>query len=331
MAVLDARGPDGPALEVFGPDGRFTRRVGRIGSGPGEFRPFNRSGILAVSPTGVIELYDEGNSRIDRWQATGSAMTSMPVTIVPRGAPPMLFAGPGGSVYLRGVASHVEGSSLSEPAFYQFWPGSGKIDTVFAVGEQPDAAIRNPLNHGEMFAASDREAPLRDGRLLVSGSEKLQFMIVRPGGGPAQHYVYADEPRPVSSAERDDAIAIAKWNMAHVKGLPMPHIASTMPAVSSLDIDTDGRIWMRRGSEAPVVGRPASGSDPALRVREPGVYSAFSVDGHYLGTVRFPDVLFDILGGPPHLMSFTGSAAWGVMYSPDQTPYLVKWEFDLIP
>ena len=51
LLVFDSKGTSGPALLEFGEDGRFLKKIGRDGSGPGEY---SAAMTLSVAPDGAI-------------------------------------------------------------------------------------------------------------------------------------------------------------------------------------------------------------------------------------------------------------------------------------
>src|SRR5687768_3713552 len=72
---------DGATLELrfFGADGRFRRKVGRNGSGPGEYRSI--SGV--VVDDGRVHVFDGSQARITRMDLAGGSVTSMAVSPPP--------------------------------------------------------------------------------------------------------------------------------------------------------------------------------------------------------------------------------------------------------
>ena len=61
--------PIGNAVLVFGNGGKFLRKIGNFGSGPGEFRSPNR---IAVDEFGNIYVEDRGNRRINVYDGSGN-------------------------------------------------------------------------------------------------------------------------------------------------------------------------------------------------------------------------------------------------------------------
>jgi hypothetical protein len=64
-------------IQVFGPDGRYLRTIGRKGQGPGEFESPNS---IAVDGQGRIHVLDDAQKRFQVFTPAGEVVKAMPVT-----------------------------------------------------------------------------------------------------------------------------------------------------------------------------------------------------------------------------------------------------------
>lgn len=85
-AVQDSRGrvylagPYASQILVFDKQGRFVRRIGRLGGGPGEF---NGIGSLHVGPGDSLFVFDNQQSRLSTLTPDGEFVRSIPIPISP--------------------------------------------------------------------------------------------------------------------------------------------------------------------------------------------------------------------------------------------------------
>lgn len=128
--IADADGrmyvADGMALEVrvFEPDGRFARRMGRRGQGPGELEGVH--GVAWLAGDTLVAL-DYGNARVSVLTAAWEPVGQWPWMRL-TGSARFLFNGGPGEVYVHVFQRGVEGDGL-QPAWARFTP-EGPGDTV---------------------------------------------------------------------------------------------------------------------------------------------------------------------------------------------------------
>ncbi len=90
-----------------------------------------------------------------------------------------------------------------------------------------------------------------------------------------------------------------------------------MPPFRGVDVDDDGRIWVRRNTQpirTPVEENPDR--PPAIGWEQPFLYDVFEADGTFLGEVRFPERF------EPHL--FGSGHVWGVRQGELDEDYVVR-------
>lgn len=321
VVVYDAQGLDGPMVIVINGDGTTRRTLGRVGAGPGEYRPARLSTCLAVQGDGTILFLDTGNSRIDRWSAKGEVLPAIPLSTPLVGPEPNILPGTGGSIYVRGcfgrprrqfVPWHTDFAACS---FLHISAEGTVLDTVNTRRTWSDYQVPRE------FDPWDITLPLEDGTLFVSAADRLAFLL-RSRTGRAVLIEHPTDPVPVTAAERKEWTAIKGWYQGSVPP-PAPSFANTKSAFFAVARAHDGTIWLKRHVAA-VRDTPREAfpgvKDPPSPIREwfePPVFAAFLVDGTYLGEAQLP------LHSRMH--AFTGAFAWGIAVAPDGQEALVRW------
>jgi hypothetical protein len=325
--------------------GKFVRAIGRTGQGPGEHsgivsdvKRLGDGRVLVLERRGVL-VYD----------SSGVALTQWPIRdYLPRG----LLMDPAGFVHVHGVSMVRLGTST--PALERFTLDGRPVERL----AHPEAAFpAPPMVAGGLLPFGARYlvkwSPL--GYFVTANTANYAVDLRRtppqPGvassgvswgnGDPIISIRRNVPPIPLSAAERADwrqsitmyrRRQIANWDWDG------PDIPSVKPAISGLQIATDGRIWVRVSQPAvlnPAVSIRASpgregfvGVEAGRRWFEPGVYDVFEPSGQYVGQVRFP-----AFNTPAHLPPFDfaieGDTVWGVVYDQDEVPsvkrYRVTW------
>jgi hypothetical protein len=126
---------------------------------------------------------------------------------------------------------------------------------------------------------------------LVTANTAAYRITVSPIGNVARIIEHHTSPIPLTSAERNEWEAFARYFAAlpgAMQTTPIPHVK---PAIRDLLADLDGRIWVNvytNGVKRAVPPRPAGDPRPLLTIREVNVYDVFSARGSYLGRVELP-------------------------------------------
>lgn len=295
--VMDAQGP---VLRSYSPDGRFLRTVGRVGSGPGEYRQPDSG--LAVLPDGRLLVRDPGNARIavygsdgeplDSWIVRGGFTTSRPLYVDREGrAWYMLLLDPAADL------------ADWRMGLLRLSPAGEPIDTVPApVSEHRDAFLE-ARREGGVSRTSVPFTPRfswtvnADGGWVTALSTDYRLEVHRPEGGVLR-LEREWTPVPVDPAEKRAHEERVTRNMR--SGLPTwrwngPPIPDAKPPFQSIHPARDGRIWVLLHDVGRMVeeARPDPRGDGVIpevwrdRVR----FDVFEADGRFLGTVRAPDGL----------------------------------------
>jgi hypothetical protein len=323
VAVYDA---GLPAVLVFDSTGKLIRQMGREGSGPGEVGAgMWTPGCLAAAVDGTVLLLDLRNHRVDRWSNDGRVLSAInPGPYVVGDPDQNLYAGPDSSIFVarRDRPSRRRcGTDASGLSFVAISPPGRTVDSI-------------PVQHSWLhpaslqdFAPDELSFPLRDGRILVAGTDRLAFLVTTWPAGRVLMVSHPIPPVPVAAEERAEHLAIQHWSFDPLHGAcPIPGVAAVKAAFSGAQQDVDGRIWLERhvaavpGKPAPFVfTRAGTAPSPTIRFREDADWMAFRENGVYLGEVAFPFPR-DLIG-----IRFAGRTAWGLLNSEDGSRELVRF------
>ncbi len=322
-------------LRLYDENGRFVRRVGRQGRGPGEW--YLPSGLAGL-PDGRVVMSDaEAGRPYTVYRADGSYDTtwsSAQFTSIQR-------SDRQGVVWSLPVASFAErgsGSSGDRVPPYLLFDSRGRlIDSLprtvlpqfpvasVRVGQRGENGVSAPFSLGRMGALSplgyqvtgstDRYAV--DLRVAPASRARDRTPWWHPGD-PVISLRGAD-PRPVelSQDEWRDRTRYLREQVDALGGRPqgpIPAVPRQKQLLRSLSVDEDGRIWVwlsapseRYDPPAPVVPR-GQRPPPVLAWREPMVADVIEPSGTYLGRVQFPG---DITS--THRMVARGDRLWVVV------------------
>jgi len=275
FAVADAQSGD---VRFFSDSGDFTRRIGRFGDGPGEFRSFR----WIAECGGSLVAYDGILRRVSTLSLDGDVVDTRPFETPEVGRPPYNSKClPDGSLLAVGWGEPPPAPEGEEAWFYaqiadawRITPG-GVVDTIGSYisserighsrGSGPHAFSRSVV-----FAGTDST-------LIVGGAERLQVEVRNLDGtltrilrGPDAELVIDDEfiarYRAADLVGRDSA---RRADMERVDFAGPPRY----PAYSDLMVDDLGYIWVERFVL------------PWAQERRWGV---FDPDGSFLGHIEVP-------------------------------------------
>jgi hypothetical protein len=239
-------------IRAFDANGKFIKNIARKGAGPGEIASANG---LVVGPNGTIWANDPANSRFSTFRSDGSFLRQYIVPITGYG---FLWEG---TIDAQGrIIEPVftpRGSSVQE-VVRRFSPGDAKTDTLqFPCGNATRERVweARSKNGGTVMSVPFTARPLRrmDARGFVwcSPGESYRIVKARLGGTDTASVIDRKVPAvPVPKAERDAEVAridsiLKRYESANVDYSQIPTVR---PAITDLNVDDAGRLWVRRST-----------------------------------------------------------------------------------
>lgn len=264
------------SVTVFAPDGKELRRIGRRGSGPGEFRAVKDVQVL---PGDSLLVYDPQLARVTVF-AADSSRPAYVVNLADRlpGMPPFhLWRAPATGVYLAQFQ-----------AGFAFGPGNRvepRRDSVALLNA--DGSVRTRL-------ASFASAPFlvagtsitphpfgirmvarldARGRTLLVRTDSLAVTAYSPGGEREGAFGYRVDPRPVTREDGQRALeAMGEQGKQMFERVLADSLPPRWPVVTDVRTDDRGRVWIALAGP----------------LNEPVEWAVFSAGGRYLRSVFLP-------------------------------------------
>lgn len=316
-------------LFLFDSSGNLVRRIGRQGSGPGEFSQGN--GIVTLSDTGIAFL-DSQNARVSFFSANGDFRTSF---TVPSGFSTSngLITDKSGTLYLRRpVTPSREGEILGRMGLVRLNADGSFADSLLPVDMQVqrETYVAVSENGNSRSATSSSFAPNYfwdwhpDGFFVTAHGGRYEIILERKGAKPVVIRRTA-VPVPILSEERNAEKESITWNMRRTQpnwAWNGPEIPETKAPLGGILAARDGNIWVRvptpseRIPDSELAPQRENGP-PVNRFRSSHTYEVFSSDGRFLGRVPLPP--------KTSLMQADGEYLWGIMRDADEIPSIVRF------
>lgn len=273
-------------IALFDPSGRFVRRIGRTGAGPGEYGAVY--GMTAL-PTDQVVLWDGSGARINVYHTDGSFQRQW-------SAPPTGLSGADGitsdadgGLYLRAMLRFDPAAPDQSVTGVVRWDSLGVHDSIpFPRWNAAAPALRARASNGMMvyggsvpYVPRDHHRILPNGALVTGPGDPYQLTLVPRGGGRPLQITRAHVPVPISSGERDairDRIEAAMRGIEPAWSWNGPAIPVTKPAYAAVAVDREGRVWILLPS--PTQDAPQ---------REASAYDVYGPDGAPIARVALPD------------------------------------------
>lgn len=329
------------SVRLYDADGRFVRRIGRRGSGPGEYQ--NIAGLLVVD--GQLVFWDRQTQHASVYDSSGALVRSWAATY-PSAPMGELYAGVGGRVYLRhslapfdfddptnarnnlaGLRTGYIGVDLTGAPSGDTLPHRIFRDrpSVQAAGPRGSASQPVPFAPQPISTLSPR------GYLVSAPGDPYAVLLERRDAPPLR--VERDvAPVPVSEAERaDEQARLTTWLRNFDPGWQWdgPPLPDHQPAVRAVRFDAAGRLWVERAlastriPEAELPNAPAGSgpfTPPPRRWRTSIAYDLFEPDGRFLGTVERPR--------GATFLHMSGDTVWGVQRDSLDVGYVMRWHLE---
>jgi hypothetical protein len=280
---------DGQANEIraFDAQGRFLRKMGRSGGGPGEFRGLESLHLL---PGDTVAAYDYMAARLSFFAPGGAFVRSVTVEPVDGKLPPrpLGFFGDGRMLvtplYNPNFASSPKPTRDTVPLAVYSAEGTqtaslGRVpgqETVTIVGG--DGANRMAMRQPPPFALATSFA-VNGSRLLVADPARYELVERRPDGAVVRLIRRAGAREPVTQEDRDAYIERRRQGQNDprfrqmeervMKSLTFPE---HKPFFTHVAMDAAGNAWVRR-DDVPDADTP---------------WEVFDAEGRLLGTVITP-------------------------------------------
>jgi hypothetical protein len=275
LAVADRGSSE---IRVFGRDGRFMRKIGAPGEGPGEFRLLV---WMRECVPGRVTALDLAAGRLTHFDLAGAIAAEEPFTPDRAiGAPTPMGCGPAGVV---AVFRRNPGGPPPQGPFR----GAASVGVVSPTATQSIVEVVGDERH---FTGSDLGPQLLGKRTLAAafgddiaiGTQDEPRLAVHARDGRLRRVIrWADTERRIEQADKDAIVA------ATVAAAPSERQAGVrerlreytfpeeVPAFGRFLYDAIGNLWVQRAARP---SRPA-----------PNEWMVFSAGGFLLGGVVLPD------------------------------------------
>lgn len=300
------------ALRQYDSTGRFVRRLGGKGGGPGEYEAGND---VVVLPDGRILLWDPRNARINIYSPDGSPLGAWrPPSGLFAGQPSMWVDSSGNVALIAWLhpagTARAGGGPPEQPTTVlpRLGPDGSVRDTL--VPPLPDAAAPTLVASHEgrtswqyvPFAPAPAWTLLPTGEFVTGRGDSYVLTVHRTGAPLLRIEREAQQPS-VEDEEAADARDVLTARMRSVDPnwrWNGPAVPPVKPFFNRLFTDPEGRIWVERpargerlGDEeyAELVAGQSSSFGPPIqpsRWRQLIAYDVFAADGRFLGHVPVP-------------------------------------------
>jgi hypothetical protein len=307
--------------------GKFLRKVGRLGDGPGEYRLLQGMALLDDS---VLVAWDPRNKRLSYFGSDGKLLSSRVLVNAPGFFGPNAFDVDAQGVHYFRTSDSKRRQANGDLSFkyIRFSRTGNLIDT-----------IRPPLENAGPGATSMNTADGRRANFHVMNVSALypggfvqgrndEYAIVVPTS-PSGKPVVIERPftRVTASSEEIDEWDALAVRIARSQPKPHPQVITgprfearptprTKPVFRSLFADHDGRIWVELYVTA-IKGANYARGAYKLTWREPTTYDVLQNDGTYLGRVELPP--------RSTLMAARGNTLWLTSTGPDDEPIVAAY------
>jgi 6-bladed beta-propeller len=278
-------------VRVFDPDGRFLRRMGRRGEGPGEFGQFV-NGVIVLDGTVVVADWTLG--RLTTFDTAGGVISTEPMP-VPGVRSWWVPDGDHLAARLLRRTTDEDGRWRGVDVLVRSAPSASRVDTILTLAyPQSDlgtrAAARVPLIVNSPFWTL-----LPDGGVAWSTLEWPELRI-HDARGALTRIVRRDDwlPRPVDDAVHAALVAKLEEKFALLGADPavvsrLDLVRSThLPVVAGVLAGPDGTIWVQRTGPPDTFDAMAINAPENARGFGGPDWDVFDAGGRFLGTVTLP-------------------------------------------
>lgn len=310
----------GREVLIYAADGKFERRLGRRGQGPGEYE-FPMHVFRSADTIFVVD----GAGRIEAFLADGALVRSIPPPVTTGlGRPSRIGLLPGGAAVFFSLEPETADSFRHVSVFAQ------------RGGEEIGELVRVPWRRAEDIVADPRRRPTfaPTGRFAVGGDricaglpDRYLIRCFDPSGAEVLRVERVVRPRDFTSAERERPLQLElAANTRYPATQPPPDVRQRIEEehqrrVFAPHAPPFGQLWLSAAGELWVSDFDASLDDmPAIVAPEgPVLWNVFGRDGSWLADITLP------AGFIPR--DFGHDYVLGVHVDEDETERVQLWRF----
>lgn len=323
-------------LREFDSTGRFVRRIGARGGGPGEYQGV--SGLALVDDT--LVLWDRYAQRASAYVDGAFVRSWRPA--FPDPPTGELYAGGTHRVFLRHNLKRPDslGAGRTETGYIGYSAlGVPTGDTIPQVRlpteKRYELYAEGPrgMRVQNMPFAPEAIAVLSPKGYLVTATTDIYSLLFHRPHQPLLRIERETLPVPIGDTERKDEEERITTVMRAVDphwDWPNQRIPPTKPRITRVLFSTEGRALVQRAEastrvtdESPATtaqGARPPRAVPPRRWRERHVYDVYEPYGEFLGTFALPE--------HTTFLSLDGNSVWGVERDDLDVPYVVRWDIE---
>lgn len=307
ILILDRKTQD---IRVFAPDGKLVRVIGRVGSGPGEFR--DAEGIVIV-PDGTLWVRDAANARFSLFNAEGGFQASWTMKFCWSQGEWSPQPDKKGRIIDRDCVP--SRSRESRNVVLAYHTDKSRVDTLGRMPVCGEAGLneagtwitrtaRSDSYQVIPFAARSSEALGPEGALwCVPNSSRYVILHLLTGAKDTIRIARRAPKVPVTPAERDSIIA--GFESKGPSGLDFSRIPREKPAIDRLTVDDQGRLWVHRTTTTGALA-----------------FDIFSANGRVIATAAMNGCRTSVW--QPFVVR--GDNAYTVCYDEDDVQYITRFQ-----
>jgi hypothetical protein len=321
--------PRARTMFLFDSTGRLERRIGRQGSGPGEFA--NSSGIN-VLPDGRVGVWDSQNARISFFSAGGDYLQSWSHASGFNTSNGLVSDGAGTIYVTRPVAAPGEYDTFWKLGLVQLDSTGTWVDSLVP----PVVPVKRPEWQAQSTDGNSRNSTTvrygagghwrwhPDGFFVTADGARYTITLHRAAAKPLRIERRA-EPVPVGADEQANEREIITHDMRRTNpawSWTGDALVATKAPLLGIQLTRDGRVWARVSLPSERIpdselDPPSSDGRPQRRYRETSPYEVFARDGRFLGRITMPP--------NTTLMEAEGDVVWAITRDEVGLPALMRY------
>lgn len=306
----------------YSSSGDHLSDVGGKGQGPGEF---NQVSGLRVLPDGHVAAWDPLNSRVHIFDDAGEFRRDVRVPtslLVGVSGLPTMEVDSSGTLYLLSIQLPEERGGNSTPYWIRITDGS-VADTLW---HPPTERVRI------VDPTITLMVPTQAGHRVSGRNDEYVFHQTQVGGTVLTIQRPYDPVRYTRSERREKQVR--ENHFAERNARPPERIPRDKPVWKDFQVDTEGRLWVRRyvaGLElqesAQLRELRVQFQNPERSWAEPEVFDVIDADGAFLGSIEFPNSA--TLGFPRvQVRAARGLYVWVVERGEWDEQYVVRYRIE---